>query len=174
MTIQKQTIKIRLGFLLVLGTFFVAANGNARAGEISSHETKSEIQALEDSALSVDPLIQDDDELPVPSQWQQAKAKFMLSLMAISLRSPYGSKPAAGSQKKLSPHRVSTPLVVQAPARPTDWVAPTTTSGSFPTDSPNKVPEPASLISGLVGSSVALATWWKKRRSKSLEVSSEV
>lgn len=52
-------------------------------------------------------------------------------------------------------------LVVQAPIKPTDYAEPTFDGPGFPAET---TPEPASLITGLLGGGLALTAWVRRRR----------
>ncbi|MFO0842162.1 MAG: hypothetical protein U0797_07135 [Gemmataceae bacterium] len=55
-------------------------------------------------------------------------------------------------------------LVVQAPIKPTDYAKAAFDQPGFPAENPTGTPEPASLITGLLGGGVALTAWARRRR----------
>lgn len=78
-------------------------------------------------------------------------------------RSPYESW-RTPKPKKTPPPAVPVPIVVKCPTTPVDWGNPATDGPGFPSENPTHTPEPASVVSGLVGSGLVLATWLRKRR----------
>ncbi|MFO0881170.1 MAG: hypothetical protein U0840_27925 [Gemmataceae bacterium] len=107
----------------------------------------------------------DEDDDGISSATPSVQAKVAGLLMTTLLRSYPNPKPKTQPRpKKLAPPSITSPMVVSAPIRPADVSGFVKDKPGFPTENPNGVPEPASLVTGLVGAGLAAMGWVRHRR----------
>jgi hypothetical protein len=116
------------------------------------------------AAAEDDSLFPDDQEAPrVPALVVEALRRVQVMVTTMGLAPPfYWPKPRP---RRYPPPHVHIPIVVKTPIIPQDTIKPA--GGGGPP--PNGAPEPASLVSGLVGSGIALAAWLRRRRRPTRE-----
>jgi hypothetical protein len=76
--------------------------------------------------------------------------------------------PSSASGQRLNVPPTPVALVVQAPIKPVDYALPTMDGPGLPAENPNGVPEPASLLTGLLGG-LALTAWARRRKGVASE-----
>lgn len=108
-------------------------------------------------ALVVDP---DRDDVDSDRPLRGTIGKLVI-LNVVLGRSPFttGTPP---TPKKIPPPTMLVPLVVKPPSPPVDTLK--TPPGNPPGN--ENAPEPASIVSGIIGSSLALAALWRRRRRR--------
>lgn len=117
-------------------------------------------------ATSSSPADVDDQEEPVtlPPVVCAVVRKVQLLVATMMLAPPPLLKPPVATSSP-PPDETTVPIVVRTPAPPTERPTPPVDLG---TPTPSSTPEPTSLVSGLVGSGLALAGWLRRRRTGKL------
>jgi hypothetical protein len=115
-----------------------------------------------DTTSLTDDLDEESPRLPAFVLAGMRQVQIVLTTMALApsryrpTRPPVQPRPT-----QFPPSVVPVPLVVMTPPRPTERPRPPSDS---PGPRPANVPEPGSLVMGIVGSGIALGAWLRKRR----------
>ncbi len=151
--------------LLLTGVVVLLSNPILAWGDDMARAKQPEANPVATKPCPVEEVV-DDDTLAIPESIRAVLRQVHVMMVTMVAGPPSNYRKPAPPKARIPAPKTTIPLVVQVPTKLTDYVKPASDTPIFPIDNPPVVPEPTTLLTGLVGGGMALSAWVRYRRRR--------